>query len=315
MLFIDAVETDPSLNLAMEEHLFFNKTEEIFMLWQNRPSIIIGKNQNALSEIDYDYVKAHDIKVVRRLSGGGAVYHDEGNLNFTYIVNREGFGDYVGFTETFRSFLSSLGLSAEVSGRNDVLVDGKKISGNAQYQHHGRLLHHGTILIGADMTHLSKALKPDPEKIQSKGIASVKSRVVNLSTLCGLDAAAFRKAFADFFLKTEGGEPYHFTEEDMAAAKKLQEEKYNTYAWNFGYSPRYAFTKKTRISGGTVEVHLDIQNGKIMKAGIFGDFLEDGEKIRACILNAEHSEEGIRFALNDVQLSTLDKEQLISCFL
>lgn len=315
MLFIENRETDPALNMAFEEHLFFNKTEEIFMLWQNRPAIIIGKNQNAMAEIDYAYVKEHAISVIRRLSGGGAVYHDEGNLNFTYIVNRENFGDYVGFTETLRKFLASLGLSAIVSGRNDVLVDGKKISGNAQFSHKGRLLHHGTILIGADMRHLSLALKPDPEKIRSKGIASVQSRVTNLHTLCGLDADAFRKQFASFFLATEGGTPYSLTEEDYREAQKLKAEKYSTYAWNFGYSPKYSFHKKTRTSGGTLEVYLDIQDGKIKSAEIFGDFLEDGQKIRECILNAAHSKEGIEKALEPLILHTLHKKELVECFL
>ncbi len=315
MLFIDNHETDPQLNLAMEEHLFFCKDEEIFMLWQNTPSIIIGKNQNAMAEIDYAYVSKHHIPVVRRMSGGGAVYHDTGNLNFTYIVNREGFGDYVGFTETLRAFLHSLGVSATVSGRNDVLVDGKKISGNAQYAHHGRLLHHGTILIDADMSHLAAALRPDKEKIQSKGIASVQSRVVNIAQLLPITASQFRERFATFFLEREGGEPYALSEADWQAAETLKGEKYATFAWNFGYSPKYAFHKKERFPGGSVEVFLDICDGKIKDAKIYGDFLGDAEPLARQLSGIEHSKEAVERVLKEESLGSIDAEMLLSCFL
>lgn len=315
MLFIDNPSLDPQLNLALEEHLFFQKTEEIFMLWQNRSSIIVGKNQNAMAEIDYSYVTEHAIEVVRRLSGGGAVYHDTGNLNFTYIVNREGFGDYVGFTETLRAFLKTLGITATVSGRNDVLVNGRKISGNAQFAHGGRLLHHGTILIGADMSHLAAALRPDAEKIKSKGIASVRSRVANLSEILPLTAEEFRQKFARFFLEHEEGEAYSLTDADFKAAEKLKAEKYSTYAWNFGYSPKYTFHKKAYFPGGGVEVFLDIQNGIIRDARIFGDFFGDGEALAKRLLGIAHSAEEIRNVLEKEPLAAIDLDALLTCFI
>lgn len=315
MLYIESPVTDPHWNLALEEHLFFGKDEEVFMLWQNSASIIIGKNQNAMAEVDYTYVTKENIPVVRRLTGGGAVYHDLGNLNFTYIVNREGFGDYVGFTKTLREYLASLGLSAEVSGRNDVLVDGKKISGNAQYSHHGRLLHHGTILIGADMTHLARALRPDEEKIKSKGVRSVQSRVTNLGPLLSMDAAAFRVGFAAFALRTEEMQPYTLSAADRAAVDALVKEKYGTFAWNYGYSPKYAFHTKHRFAGGGVEVFLDIRDGIIQDAKIFGDFLADAAPLAERLRGLAHTAEAIRGAVAEFPLGAISEEELLSCFL
>ncbi|MBQ7033943.1 MAG: lipoate--protein ligase [Clostridia bacterium] len=315
MLYIESPVTDPHWNLALEEHLFSGKSEEVFMLWQNSSSIIIGKNQNAMAEIDYSYVTKENIPVVRRLTGGGAVYHDLGNLNFTYIVNREGFGDYIGFTKTLREYLASLGLSAEVSGRNDVLVGGKKISGNAQYSKQGRLLHHGTILIGADMTHLSRALRPDEEKIKSKGIRSVQSRVTNLGPLLSMDAEAFRTGFAAFVSKSEDMQPYILSAEDRAAVDKLVKEKYGTFAWNYGYSPKYAFHTRHRFPGGGVEVFLDIRDGIIRDAKIFGDFLGDAVPLAEGLRGLAHNAETLRKAVKKFSFGTISEEELLSCFL
>ncbi|MBE7063561.1 MAG: lipoate--protein ligase [Ruminococcaceae bacterium] len=315
MLYIESPVTDPHWNLALEEHLFSGKSEEVFMLWQNSSSIIIGKNQNAMAEIDYSYVTKENIPVVRRLTGGGAVYHDLGNLNFTYIVNREGFGDYIGFTKTLREYLASLGLSAEVSGRNDVLVDGKKISGNAQYSKQGRLLHHGTILIGADMTHLSRALRPDEEKIKSKGIRSVQSRVTNLGPLLSMDVEVFRAGFAAFVSKSEDMQPYILSAEDRAAVDKLVKEKYGTFAWNYGYSPKYAFHTRQRFPGGGVEVFLDIRDGIIRDAKIFGDFLGDAVPLAEGLRGLAHNAETLRKAVKKFPFGTISEEELLSCFL
>lgn len=315
MLYIESPSVDPAFNLGLEEHLFFGKTEEIFMLWQNSASIIIGKNQNAMAEIDYSYVTKHNIPVIRRLSGGGAVYHDLGNLNFTYIVNREGFGDYVGFTKMLRDFLASLGLSAEVSGRNDVLVGGKKISGNAQYSHKGRLLHHGCILIGADMSHLAAALRPDKEKIQSKGIRSVESRVLNLKDALQMDASAFRNLFGAYVLNREKAVSYALSNEDIECAELLKKEKYDTFSWNFGYSPKYSFHTKHRFQGGGVEVYMDIRDGIIMDVKIFGDFLDDADLLMKKLQGAKHEVKTLQTLLRGETLGTITDEELLKCFL
>lgn len=315
MLYIDHRGTNPAWNLALEEYLIFHKKEEIFMLWQDSPSIIIGKSQNAMAEIDYSFVTENNIPVIRRLSGGGAVYHDLGNLNFTYIVNRDGFGDYVGFTKTLCGFLASMGLKAEVSGRNDVLIDGLKFSGNAQYFHQGRLLHHGTILIGADLSVLGKALRPDEEKIRSKGIKSVQSRVVNLSTLVSTDVQAFRRAFSAYAMKEEKLDTYTLSDADRLETDRLCKEKYSTFEWNFGYSPKYSFHTKNRFPGGGVEVFLDIRDGRIADAKIYGDFLADAEPLSQKLCGVNHEAETLRKLLRGQSLGTIGEDELLRCLL
>ncbi|MDD6309370.1 MAG: lipoate--protein ligase [Clostridia bacterium] len=315
MLYIESDCNRPQFNLALEEFVFFQKKEEVFMLWQNTASIIVGKNQNTMAEIDYAYVTKEKIPVVRRLSGGGAVYHDLGNLNYTYIVNRDAYGDYVGFTKLLRDYLASLGLEAAVSGRNDVLVDGKKISGNAQYMHHNRLLHHGCILLGADMTRLAKALKPDEEKIRSKGVRSVSGRVANISDFIPITAEAFRTGFGAYVKAHTKAVPYILTKDERQAVEKLEQEKYDTFAWNFGHSPKYAFHTKNRFVGGGVEVFLDIQEGIIRDAVIYGDYLDDAESICRKLRGVPHNAEALKKVLSGVSLGTIHTEELLRCFL
>ena len=184
MVFAESGSTDPAWNLALEQYLFETvpRGTTVFYLWQNDNTIVIGRNQNAEREIDSDYVRAHGIRVVRRLSGGGAVYHDLGNLNFSFITDapEDGRIDMRAFCEPVAAALRELGANVEISGRNDMTVEGKKFSGNAQFLRGGRVLHHGTILYDSDLSVLGKALKADPEKIASKGVASVRSRVTNL---------------------------------------------------------------------------------------------------------------------------------------
>jgi len=300
--------TDPTLNLALEECFLREYEEEVFMLWQNDNTIVVGKNQNTLAEIDLDYVKTNGIRVVRRITGGGAVYHDMGNLNFTYIANCEGEweSDFSRFATPVISALSKLGIKAEVSGRNDIVVDGKKFSGNAQTIVGNRLLHHGTILFNADVSVLSKALTPDPEKIQSKGIKSVSSRVVNLSELLpgGIDAARLASLICDEVREMFGASEYQLSDEELSRAEKLADEKYRTWEWNFGYSPKYTFTKKKRFDGGTVNVFISVSEGEIEEVKIFGDFFGIGDisDIENALHGRRHSETAIREALSGFEI-------------
>src|SRR5690554_1895283 len=176
--------TDPRYNLALEEYVlkYLDTTEDIILLWQNEPSVIIGRNQNTTEEINATYIKEHNIHVVRRISGGGAVYHDFGNLNFTFVTNnlRENLNNYRKFTEPVIQALNELGVPAEFSGRNDIVVEGKKISGNAQSYHKNRMFHHGTILFNANLEMVAKVLQVSADKIASKGIKSNRSRVTNI---------------------------------------------------------------------------------------------------------------------------------------
>ena len=183
MKIINLTETNPYLNLAIEEYLFLNSEEDVFLLWQNSPTVVIGKNQNVYNEIDFNFLKSNNILIARRITGGGAVYHDFGNLNFSFISvsDEKRTLDFNHFTELIIEALNSFGIDAKLSGRNDILVNDKKISGNAQCTQNGRVLHHGTLLYDTDFTVLSSVLKPDERKIQSKAIKSVRSRVANIS--------------------------------------------------------------------------------------------------------------------------------------
>ncbi len=280
------------------------------MLWQNDNTIVVGKNQNTLSEIDLDYVKTNGIRVVRRITGGGAVYHDMGNLNFTYITSCEGEweSDFSRFATPVISALSKLGIKAEVSGRNDIVVDGRKFSGNAQTVVDGRILHHGTILFNTDVSILSKALTPDPEKVQSKGIKSVSSRVVNLSELLpeGIDAVRLTSLLSDEVREMYGASEYELSDEELARAEKLADEKYRTWEWNFGYSPKYTFTKRKRFNGGSVSVFLTVAEGKIVDAKIFGDFFGAGEisDIENVLCGKNHNETAVREALEQFEIGS-----------
>ena len=182
MLLINNTSTNAYFNLAMEEYFLKNTTEDVFMLWRNESAIIVGKNQNTLSEINYEYVKENNIKVVRRQSGGGAVFHDLGNINFTFIsCNDNSFSDFKRFTMPIIECLEDLNIHAEFSGRNDLLIDNQKFSGNAQYNYKNKVMHHGTLLFSSQINDLSSALKVKPSKFEGKGVKSVKSRVTNIS--------------------------------------------------------------------------------------------------------------------------------------
>lgn len=279
--------TDPYFNLAAEEYLLDNVSGELFMLWRNEPAVIIGRSQNAFAELNAEFIREHGIKVVRRLTGGGAVFHDLGNVNFTYIVRREGEQtlDFARFTKPVIEALRRLGVPAELSGRNDIVVnvDGevRKISGNAQcvrpakYAAGGadRIMHHGTLLYNADMSKLAGALNVDPDKIRAKGIKSVRARVSNIADYLsdeykGMDAAEFMA----FMLRETPGEHVTLTPGDEAAIQKLADGKYSSWDYTYGSSKQYSVTRKKYFEFGTVEVGLDADCGVICDIRIRGDF-------------------------------------------
>ena len=276
MKFIVDSQTDPYRNLAAEEYLLHNFEEPVFRLWRNAPCVVIGKNQNAMAEIDIDYTRANNITVVRRLSGGGAVFHDLGNVNFTFIETRRAGEDT---SEMFRRFtapiidaLRNLGVDARLEGRNDLTIGGRKFSGNALCVERGRVLQHGTLLFSASMSSLAGALKNRPEKYSDKAVKSNVSRVTNISSHLKepMDCLQFMEYLGGFIGRDTPR--YQYNNADLAAIETLAREKYSTDAWNFAASPRYTFSNSAKLGCGLVELSFDVAAGRITRIAIAGDF-------------------------------------------
>lgn len=325
MLCIHNKSTNPYFNLATEEYLFKNKSENIFMLWRNEPSIIVGKHQNTLSEINYEYVKEKQIKVVRRLTGGGAVFHDLGNVNFTFIQTGENekLVDFRKYTQPIIDVLQKLGINAKFEGRNDLTIDGKKFSGNAEHVFKNRILHHGTLLFSAQISDLTQALKVDESKFHDKAVKSVRSRVTNISE--HLTKPITIEEFIDLVYQdiketTPDAVDYELTPEDIEQINKLVETKYSTWDWNYGYVANYNFKNKLRTSAGTIELNLDIQDGIIKQAKFYGDFfaIADIEELEQKLINTFHREQDILQILSGIKLDdyihNLKQEEFIQLF-
>lgn len=322
--FIDVKSTDPAFNLALEQYVFDSLPREYnyFMLWQNAGAVIVGRHQNTFAEINEAYLRANEIPVVRRLSGGGAVYHDLGNLNFTFIQDAVSTKLDLGlFCRPVAQALQDLGAKAEVNGRNDITLDGKKISGNAQYIKEGRIMHHGTLLFDADLEAASLALCPDAEKVKAKGVASVRSRMTTLHEHlpAHITLAEFKQSFLSHLFAGQEMQPYTLTAEDIAAVESLKKERYATREWNFGASPPCDLVHKGRIEGcGMVELHLQIKHDRITAAACRGDFfaIEDPDIVAKRFIGQMPNAEGYQKALQNFDVSEIIKnltnEQLLT---
>ncbi|MBE6605089.1 MAG: lipoate--protein ligase [Ruminococcaceae bacterium] len=263
---------DPYRNLAIEEYLFRHATDDTFLLWQNDRTVVIGKNQNPYVELDLNFIREAGIRIARRITGGGAVYHDMGNVNFTFISPKgkaDGI-DFAAYCTPIVKALRTLGATVLLSGRNDLLLDGKKISGNAQHAFGGRVLHHGTLLYDSDLTVLSRALRPDEEKLRAKAVRSVSSRVTNLRPY--LPTVTDTEALMDALFAAVGGEWMSLpndAEIDALTARNASQE------WLFPEREmlcRYARTRKIRYLFGTVEILLDMEGERVRDLRISGDF-------------------------------------------
>ena len=272
--------TDPYFNLALEEYLLRGRKENFFILWRNGKSVIVGLNQNTAAEINAPFVRENSIAVARRLTGGGAVFHDEGNINYTFIENgTEHMNDYAHFSAPVISALEKLGVKAELSGRNDLMAKGGKISGAAQCVKNGRTLHHGTLLYSADLSLLAGALNVSAVKIESKGIKSVRSRVQNIADILEKpsDVKDFMSVFFGEIKAVTGGEEYSLSPAETLEVHALADEKYRTDAWNYGEKNDFNLRYEKRLPSGCYDANLRIENGVVTQFRLYGDYFSNGD--------------------------------------
>ncbi len=309
MLFIDNQQiNDPSINLAIEEYALDLDQEETYLLFYiNEPSIIIGRNQNTFEEINQEYVQNHGIHVVRRLSGGGAVYHDLGNLNFSFITKNDGdsFRNFRRFTEPVVEALQAMGVQAQLTGRNDLQIGEKKVSGNAQFSTRGRMFSHGTLMFDVDLDVVTNALQVKTDKIASKGIKSIRSRVDNIREYLHDDMSImdFRAGLLKFIGAHSSLQEYKLTDQDWDGIRKLSTERYRNWEWNYGKSPVSNVVGSKRFPIGSIDIRLDVQSGKIAGCKIYGDFFGMNE-----IADVEQAFLGCRYDPDSVGrvISTID---------
>lgn len=300
---------DPRFNLALEEYVlkYLDSEEDFVLLWQNANSVIIGRNQNTVEEINAKIVKEHDVQVVRRITGGGAVYHDIGNLNFSFVTEnlKDNLNNYRKFTDPIIAALKTLGVPAEFQGRNDIVVEEKKISGNAQSYFKNKMLHHGTILFDADLSFVASVLNVKQDKIASKGIKSNRARVTNIKPYLkeGIDMVTFKELLLKYLLKTENilDHVYHLTESDLEKIYQLMDERYAKWSWNYGESPESQIEREKRYAGGKLQCHFDLSDGKFKSMKIYGDFLgtKDLAVLEARFIGVDYQEGALKNALKD----------------
>lgn len=310
MRYIKNTSTNPYYNMAFDEYCLESLSidEPVFFLWQNRPAVIVGFNQEVNTEVNLDYLKENGIDLVRRVTGGGAVYHDLGNLNYTIVGRSEDLErDYPEYASIMAKALQSLGVPATLSGRNDILVEGRKVSGFAKRVCKNRLMVHGTLMYNVDVDVLTKVLNPSNTKLQSKGIASVRSRVANLCEYLPNipDIQTFSKQLEEILSHHYQDTEYQLSEEDLANIQLLTDQKFATWEWNYGRSPKATLTHSARLACGTVEIHLTLAENRISSCRFGGDFLGNlpATDLESALIEVIYNTENIQKRLSSFTIS------------
>ncbi|MCP4312169.1 MAG: lipoate--protein ligase [Bacteroidetes bacterium] len=309
MRCISSQSTEPCFNLASEEVLLKSRTEDYFLLYRNKPSIVVGKHQNTLAEINLPYVEENNITVVRRISGGGTVFHDLGNLNFAFITTgREGeLVDYKRHTIPVIAALKQMGLDVTLGKRNELLLGNKKISGTASHVYKRRVLHHGTLLFSSEIKDLSRALKVKPGTFEDRAVKSVRSEVTNINEhlVEKMGVEDFQEKLFDFILDSlEGAGNYIYSEKDLKEITELKDTRFSTWEWNFGYSPRYQFSKALRYGDREIALHMNVEKGIIQEVHFEGEFpgSKDIHALEEVLVGTIHDPQTIRMRLSGIKV-------------
>ena len=307
---------NPYFNIATEEYFLKNYSDDFFVLYINEPSIIVGKHQNTMAEINVPYVFEKGLKVVRRLSGGGTVFHDYGNLNYCFIQSgKEGYlVDFKKYAQPVLDTLQNLEVNAWLRGKSDLVIDDLKFSGNAEHVFKNRILHHGTLLFNANLEHLNESIKADWNNFSDRAVRSNRSMVTNITDHLKkkLTIHEFQQKVIDTVLQqNQDLKPFELSESDKIAIEKLVTEKYSTWKWNFAYSPNYQFTKTVALKSGVISSKIEIEKGVIKKLYMDGDITDINQNMQYLIgkphqylvvqefLNA-HTEEKIRMQAHEI---------------
>ncbi len=322
MKYIENHETNPFYNLALEEYVLKNRTDDDYLLlWRNAPTVVIGRHQNMAEEVERSVAERYHVKLVRRESGGGAVYHDLGNLNYSFItdLSKTETMTFEEFTKPVIKVLEKLGLQAQFTGRNDILINEKKISGNAQAIKGGRILSHGTLLFDLDLDMAQKILCVNAAKIQSRSTKSIRSRIGNIKDClpcgCTMDIIEFKQ----LLITTLGSHMDQLETTEIETIKKLEMEKYRTWQWNYGESPDFDFSNQRKYEGGILRVDFRFEEGKITGIKFWGDFMSKCplEVIEHEICKMRYERESIRHILEKFDLNkyfgTITKDEILAC--
>lgn len=323
MTYIKCDSENANFNFALEKYAMdeLDLSDGYFMFWRTTPTLMVGRYQNTLAEINMPFAKTNNINIVRRITGGGTIYTDPNGWQFSFIVKNRGTQqiDFDSFTKPILDALHTLGVPAQASGRNDLVIDGKKFSGNAQYNRKNLTLHHGSLLFNTDLENLVRALNPDDEKLVAKGIQSVRQRVTNIAEHMQnkITALEFRDVMLRFLLN--GMETYELNSADIKRVDEIKQTQFDTWAWNFGNNPKFNISKEKRFAGGKLSVQTYVENGKIADMHLFGDFFaKEGldtllSKLRGCL----YKEDDIKRMLveNDAEsyFYNITLEELLSC--